>query len=167
MTSNDDNLDFGFDEIPKDVLERLPDPELARHWPQSLVDMLQVIEAEYIEIGLEPRIAQRLAFSTLRILAYYHGGQVFYLAKGDQLDRALRHHPILARKVVRRRAGRDGARGGDQGGRGGPAAAAPPPGGAASGAAQRDGAAERDPQAEALLADQQWRVSAELCVSVL
>ena len=47
------------------------------------------------------------------------------------------------------------------------AAAAPPPGGAASGAAQRDGAAERDPQAEALLADQQWRVSAELCISVL
>ena len=94
MTSNDDNLDFGFDEIPKDVLERLPDPELARHWPQSLVDMLQVIEAEYVEIGLEPRIAQRLAFSTLRILAYYHGGQVFYLAKGDQLDRALRDHQI-------------------------------------------------------------------------
>ena len=99
MTSNDafenqDNLDFGFDEIPADALERLPDPELARHWPQSLVDMLQVIEAEYVEIGLEPRIAQRLAFSTLRILAYYHGGQVFYLAKGDQLDRALRDHQI-------------------------------------------------------------------------
>ncbi|WP_339118491.1 Mor transcription activator family protein [Halomonas sp. BMC6] len=94
MTSNEDNLDFGFDEIPADALERLPDPELARHWPQSLVDMLQVIEAEYIEIGLEPRIAQRLAFSTLRILAYYHGGQVFYLAKGDQLDRALRDHQI-------------------------------------------------------------------------
>ena len=99
MTSNDafenqDNLDFGFDEIPAYALERLPDPELARHWPQSLVDMLQVIEAEYVEIGLEPRIAQRLAFSTLRILAYYHGGQVFYLAKGDQLDRALRDHQI-------------------------------------------------------------------------
>ncbi|WP_417862415.1 Mor transcription activator family protein [Vreelandella venusta] len=91
---NHDNLDFGFDEIPDDALERLPDPELARHWPQSLVDMLQVIEAEYVSIGLKPRLAQRLAFSTLRILAYYHGGQVFYLAKGDQLDRALRDHQI-------------------------------------------------------------------------
>ena len=65
MTSNDDNLDFGFDEIPADALERLPDPDLARHWPQSLVAMLQVIEAEYVEIGLAPRIAQRLAFATL------------------------------------------------------------------------------------------------------
>ncbi|WP_372373220.1 Mor transcription activator family protein [Vreelandella venusta] len=92
--NNQDNYDLGFDEIPADALERLPDPELARHWPQSLVDMLQVIEAEYVAIGVESRIAQRLAFSTLRILAYYHGGQVFYLAKGDQLDRALRDHQI-------------------------------------------------------------------------
>ena len=99
MTSHDsknqlDNFDLGFDEIPADALERMPDPELARHWPQSLVDMLQVIEEEYVSIGIAPRLAQRLAFSILRILAYYHGGQVFYLAKEDQLDRALRDHQI-------------------------------------------------------------------------
>ncbi|MDC8804235.1 Mor transcription activator family protein [Halomonas pacifica] len=93
-----DNLElFGDDEIPADALERLADPEILGKWPQSLSDMLGVIEAAYCRAGDDQAEARRRAFRAVRALASYHGGRVFYLPKGEALDRALRDREIWER----------------------------------------------------------------------
>lgn len=84
-------------ELPADVLDRCDDPELLRRWPQSLNDMLDVIEQAYRDCGASEASARRLAFMAMRALAQYHGGRSFYLPKGEDLDRALRDREIWER----------------------------------------------------------------------
>lgn len=92
----DDNLDLGF-EIPDDALERLEDPEIIKRWPQSLADMLMVIESAYRRAGDDDETARMRAFVAVRALAIFHGGRIFYLPKGKQIDRALRDREIWER----------------------------------------------------------------------
>lgn len=94
MSSKEENLDMGF-EIPDDALEQLQDPEITKKWPQALTDMLSVIEAAHRHRGDDDNTARTLAFIAVRALAHYHGGHIFYLPKGEQIDRALRDREIF------------------------------------------------------------------------
>lgn len=94
MSDKDDNLDMGF-EIPDDALDQIKDPEITKKWPQALTDMLSVIEAAYRQRGDDDKTARTLAFIAVRALAHYHGGHIFYLPKGEQIDRALRDREIF------------------------------------------------------------------------
>lgn len=94
MNSKEENLDMGFD-IPDDALEQLQDPEITKKWPQALTDMLSVIEAAHRQRGDDDKTARTLAFIAVRALAHYHGGHIFYLPKGEQIDRALRDREIF------------------------------------------------------------------------
>lgn len=98
MTDNRDDttLDMGFD-IPDNALEQLHDPEITRKWPQALADMLMVIESAYRRGGDSDETARVRAFVAVRALAIYHGGRIFYLPKGQQIDRALRDREIWER----------------------------------------------------------------------
>tara|TARA_B100000700_G_C15038220_1_gene853875 strand:+ start:770 stop:1207 length:438 start_codon:yes stop_codon:yes gene_type:complete len=91
-----DNLEM-FDELPDDALEHLQDPEITKRWPQSLTDMLMVIEAAHRRAGDDAESARERAFRAVRALAHFHGGHIFYLPKGRQIDRALRDREIWER----------------------------------------------------------------------
>lgn len=73
----------------------MPDPdkipvEIEDAWPQLLTDMLQVVQAAFIDNGAQPEQARELSFVAMRALAQYHGGRTFYLPRGDRLEQALR-----------------------------------------------------------------------------
>jgi len=75
-----------------DLPERLEAREPGLRWPQALRDMTDVATAALRELGLaEPQAA---AFAVMRALSRYQGGRMFYLPKGDELDRALRDRQI-------------------------------------------------------------------------
>ena len=93
----EENLDMFEGEIPEDALERLEDPEIRAKWPQTLTDMIGVIEGVYLRAGDTPEAARRRAFRAVRALAGYMGGRVLYLPKGDSLDRFLRDREIWER----------------------------------------------------------------------
>lgn len=91
---------FDAEGIPEDVLDHLDDIEIRRAWPQTLVDMVQVVEAEYRREGLDEQDAGRFAIRAIKALAKYHGGRMWYLPKGERLDNALRDRRIF--KQLRR-----------------------------------------------------------------
>ncbi|ACL72733.1 putative phage transcription regulator [Thioalkalivibrio sulfidiphilus HL-EbGr7] len=93
---HDAQADMGF-EVPADALEQLQDPEITKKWPQALTDMLMVIEGAYRRGGDDEQTARARAFVAVRALAHYHGGHIFYLPKGQQIDRALRDREIWER----------------------------------------------------------------------
>jgi Mor family transcriptional regulator len=72
-----------------DNLDAVP-VEIEDAWPQLLTDMLQVVQAAYVDQGAQPDQARELAIIALRALASYHGGRTFYLPRGDRLEQALR-----------------------------------------------------------------------------
>lgn len=94
--ARDNNLDMGF-AVPDDALEQMQDPEITKKWPQALADMLAVIESAYRRAGDDDKAARARAFVAVRALAHYHGGHIFYLPKGQQIDRALRDREIWER----------------------------------------------------------------------
>ncbi|RXE49194.1 Mor transcription activator family protein [Chromohalobacter israelensis] len=96
MSESDDTQDMGFD-VPDDALEQLQDPEITKRWPQSLTDMLMVIEAAHRRAGDDAESARERAFRAVRALSHFHGGHIFYLPKGKQIDRALRDREIWER----------------------------------------------------------------------
>ncbi|MCJ8285122.1 Mor transcription activator family protein [Halomonas sp.] len=91
-----DNLEM-FSDLPDDALEQLQDPEITKKWPQALTDMLTVIEAAYRRSGDDHETARGRAFLAVRALSHFHGGHIFYLPKGQQIDRALRDREIWER----------------------------------------------------------------------
>lgn len=72
------------------------DDEALRHaWPQALADMVSVVAAAYRREGQDGESAREQAFTAVRALAHYHGGRMFYLPKGESLDRAIRDRRIF------------------------------------------------------------------------
>lgn len=82
------------DKLPDDALDHLDDPEIRARWPQALVDMLDVMANALARQIDDQDQARKLATVALRALARYHGGRMFYLPKGDSLERALRDKAI-------------------------------------------------------------------------
>jgi len=72
----------------------LDEAELRHAWPQSLVDMLDVVAAAHARKGVDPAQARDYAFTALAALAEYHGGRMWYLPFGDGLALALRNKRI-------------------------------------------------------------------------
>lgn len=80
-----------FEDLPMpDPLDPRLSVEIEDAWPQLLLDMLQVVQAAYVDAGAKTEQARELAFVALRALAKYHGGRTFYLPRGDGLEQALR-----------------------------------------------------------------------------
>ena len=68
--------------------------EAARsRWPAELVAMLDVAAAALAE-ELDAEQAEHMATRMMMALARYHGGRMFYLPKGEGLQRALRDRAI-------------------------------------------------------------------------
>lgn len=82
-------------DIPEDVLDHLDEAEIRGAWPQSLVDMLQVVEVELRHKGFDDAEAGRIAGWALQALARYFGGRMWYLPKGEKLANALRDREIF------------------------------------------------------------------------
>lgn len=89
---DDDTLDMGF-EVPDDALEHL-DPEILKKWPQSLADMLSVVEAALMKAGEDRHCARRHAFTMVRAISKFAGGRSLYVAQGKHLERALRDRAL-------------------------------------------------------------------------
>jgi len=66
-------------------------------WPEGLVDLLKVQEAEFRRAGLAPETAYLLAKTGIVAIAKYYGGRQWYLPKGDDLHTALRDAEIYRR----------------------------------------------------------------------
>lgn len=76
--------------------EAKPTEEALRHaWPQALTDMVTIVAAAYQREGQDAESAREQAFTAVRALAQYHGGRMFYLPKGESLDRAIRDRRIF------------------------------------------------------------------------
>jgi len=66
----------------------------ARHqWPSALVDLLDVA-AQSLKGQMPEEQAERVSATVIAAIANYHGGRMFYLPKGQGLDRALRNRAI-------------------------------------------------------------------------
>lgn len=78
------------DALPDDVLDHLGDPEIRARWPEALVTMMEVARLALVRELEDEQLARRLSAIAVRALAKYHGGRMFYLPKGDELDRAIR-----------------------------------------------------------------------------
>jgi len=66
-------------------------------WPEGLVGLLKVQEAEFQRVGLAPETAYLLAKAGIMAIAKYYGGRQWYLPKGDGLHTALRDAEIYRR----------------------------------------------------------------------
>lgn len=64
--------------------------EIEDAWPHLLTDMLQVVQAAFVDSGAKPEQARELAFVSMRALSHYHGGRTFYLPRGAGLENAFR-----------------------------------------------------------------------------
>jgi len=69
-------------------------PEVARNrWPADLVALLDVAAQALAEQMPEAQ-AEQVATTVVAAIARYHGGRMFYLPKGQGLERALRDRAI-------------------------------------------------------------------------
>lgn len=95
MTERQDTP-FGQDPQLEQVLnhiDNLPASELEAAWPQSLADLVDVMEAELARQGIvsEPRAAARkLAVA----MSHYMGGRAYYLPTGARMTNAIRDDVI-------------------------------------------------------------------------
>lgn len=80
----------GMDALPGDILEHMPEAEIQRIWPQTLVEYVDVLKASLIAQGETPERAAQLAYNGVRAIGFHEGGQYRYIPKGEQLDTALR-----------------------------------------------------------------------------
>lgn len=67
---------------------------LAAHWPETLVQMMDVACAALGRAGLESERAEHLARLITLAQANYIGGRSLYLPRGEALQRALRDDAI-------------------------------------------------------------------------
>lgn len=70
------------------------DDVLDDRWPQTLVDMIQVLEALYLRQGRDDDESFSLARAGVLELAEYFGARMWYLPRGDRLLTALRDAEI-------------------------------------------------------------------------
>jgi Uncharacterized conserved protein len=70
-------------------MEHIPAPELESRWPRSLVELIDILEAELTRQGHteEPRI---LARKQALALSHYLGGRQYYIPCGNSMMTALR-----------------------------------------------------------------------------
>lgn len=74
-------------------IDKIPAAELEAAWPQSLVDLVDVMEAELCRQGItdDPRAAARkLAVA----MSHYMGGRAYYLPTGVRMLNAIRDDMI-------------------------------------------------------------------------
>ncbi|ELO0986305.1 positive regulator of late transcription [Citrobacter freundii] len=79
-----------------DHIDNIPVAELEHHWPQMLVALVDVMEAELkrLNVGADSRmLARKLALA----MSHYMGGRQYYLPSGDKLVNALRDDMIYSR----------------------------------------------------------------------
>lgn len=72
----------------------LDDAEIRHAWPQSLVDMLDVVADAHVRKGMDPAAARDYAFTAMQALAEYHGGRMWYLPFGEGIALAIRNKRI-------------------------------------------------------------------------
>lgn len=79
-----------------DIDQPLPldDEEIRHAWPQSLVDMLDVVTDAHVRKGVDPAAARDYAFTAMQALAEYHGGRMWYLPFGEGVAVAIRNKRI-------------------------------------------------------------------------
>ncbi|EAO1206252.1 positive regulator of late transcription [Salmonella enterica] len=70
-------------------MDNIPAPELESRWPRSLVELIDILEAELTRQGHteEPRI---LARKQALALSHYLGGRQYYIPCGNSMMTALR-----------------------------------------------------------------------------
>ena len=85
---------FGGEKLPEDFLDRIDDPEISRHWPQALIDMLEVARVALKRQGQTPETSHQHAVVIITALADYFGGRQWYLPRGAYLKNALRDKSI-------------------------------------------------------------------------
>lgn len=95
-----DNLDLFADDHESvgqlaDRLDLIPTAELKAKWPQSLADLVAVMECELKREGVDApgSISRKLAV----VLAHYLGGRAYYIPTGETLFAALRDREIFER----------------------------------------------------------------------
>lgn len=94
MTDQRDLLGGGVDATDTEMMAHLDDPEIRHKWPQALAGFLDVATDGLIRSGREKADATNAAIIAVRSLARYQGGRMFYLPKGDALEKALRDYQI-------------------------------------------------------------------------
>lgn len=94
MTAQDDLVGMPTDFVlPGDALDAVP----SEKWAQALVQMVEVQEQAFAALGFDEQTAFRLARTGMLALAKYHGGQGWYLPRGDKLTTAMRDAEIYRR----------------------------------------------------------------------
>ena len=95
-----DNLDLFADDHEligqlADRLDQIPTAELKAKWPQSLADLVGVMECELKREGVNApgETSRKLAV----VLAHYLGGRAYYIPTGEKLLAALRDREIFER----------------------------------------------------------------------
>ena len=72
-----------------------PDTNTARaKWPETLVQMLDCVQATLLRHGFDDDRAEQVAMSVVHDHAANFGGCQYYLPKGDEVRRALRDRDI-------------------------------------------------------------------------
>lgn len=69
----------------------------AAKWEKSLVESIEVGEAELVRQGMDPAAAFEQASAVVIAIAEYRGGRLFYWPKGDRLRAAIRDAGLYRR----------------------------------------------------------------------
>ncbi|HEH9616933.1 Mor transcription activator family protein [Pasteurella multocida] len=77
-----------------DNLDNIPEAEIFHKWPRTLTEMIELMTSELVRQGETKEEAQKKASKLTGLLAYYFGGQSFYLPTGTVLKDALRNVQI-------------------------------------------------------------------------
>ncbi|ASU16900.1 MULTISPECIES: Mor transcription activator family protein [Pasteurellaceae] len=73
-----------------DNLDNIPESEVQNRWPQLLVEVIDVMQAELIRQKFAEDNAKLTACKLAGVIAHYFGGKSFYLPAGDKIKEALR-----------------------------------------------------------------------------
>lgn len=79
-----------------DHIDNIPVGELEHQWPQMLVALVDVMEAELKRLGIADD-SRLLACKLALAMSHYMGGRQYYLPSGDKLVTALRDDLIFSR----------------------------------------------------------------------